>query len=302
MEGIVTVEIPLTSDSEFFQILQRELRDLKHLQEAQQKLLNDQIIRLGQILNSIVQSSSRKSKAKAQAWREAFRLYVESQIFFSSKEEDAGPRDSHQAQKQLDTFSKLLVQAQMKALPLERNEEGTFGRFMQINLSLLQVMKYQEINSTALNKIMKKFDKRTALHVQDEVSMILTKTPFITQSLAKATCFAISEQLLRIIPQLDDYLCPVCFSISFKPVRLRCRHVFCIRCLVVMQRAEQNHCPLCRGEVVLEATGEQLDTELMAFLKAKFPGEVKAKQRENEHAAGVDRFGQGYDQIKCSVM
>ena len=40
----------------------------------------------------------------------------------------------------------------------------------------------------------------------------------------------------------------------------------------------------------------------MAFLKAKFPAEVKAKQRENEIAAGVDIFGEGYEPIKCYVM
>ena len=45
---------------------------------------------------------------------------------------------------------------------------------------------------------------------------------------------------------------------------------------------------------------ENLDLELMAFLKAKFPTEVKAKQRENERAAGVDHYGEGFD--RCALM
>ena len=38
----------------------------------------------------------------------------------------------------------------------------------------------------------------------------------------------------------------------------------------------------------------------MRFLEAKFPKEVAIKQRENEHAAGVDRYGEEYE--KCCVM
>ena len=125
---------------------------------------------------------------------------------------------------------------------------------MRVNLQLLQFMKYQEMNRVAISKIMKKFDKHTAFRTQQSLPPTLTESPFMVQDLAKATCFTVSTELLAIIPQLDDYLCPVCFSISFKPVRLRCNHVFCIRCLVVMQRARENQCPLCRAEVVMEAT------------------------------------------------
>jgi hypothetical protein len=45
---------------------------------------------------------------------------------------------------------------------------------------------------------------------------------------------------------------------------------------------------------------EHLDEDLMVFLRAKFPKEVKAKQKENERAAGVDRYGDDFD--KCSLM
>lgn len=72
-------------------------------------------------------------------------------------------------------------------------------------------------------------------------------------------CFKISEELISVIPQLNDYLCPVCYSIAFKPIRLSCGHIFCIRCMIVMQRAEEDHCPLCRGSVVMQAdSGEYL--------------------------------------------
>lgn len=40
----------------------------------------------------------------------------------------------------------------------------------------------------------------------------------------------------------------------------------------------------------------------MVFLKKYFPEETKAKQRENEIAAGVDLYGEDFAKAKCTVM
>ena len=40
----------------------------------------------------------------------------------------------------------------------------------------------------------------------------------------------------------------------------------------------------------------------MDFLETNFPDEVKVKQKENERAAGVDRYGEDFDKAKCAVM
>lgn len=253
-QALETVEIPLTSDSEFFQILKCELDDLHQLQEKQQKQLTTQIVKLGSEITTLTESTSRKSKPEVQAWREVFRLYLESQVFFSTAEESAGSRSSSVAQEKFKEFSNGLA-SDRKQLKLSTSGKVALGSFIQINGSLLQFMKFQEINNTALTKIMKKFEKRTALHREANLPTLLASQPFVAQDLAKAACFTIQEKLLQIVPQLNDYLCPVCFSISFKPIRLRCNHVFCIRCLIVMQRAKQDHCPLCREEVVMEASG-----------------------------------------------
>ena len=302
---IEIVEIPLTADSKFFRTLRREIVKLEHLQKRQQEHLKEQIHQLGQELAAMKSSSSKDKKAKAniEAWREIFRLYTESQIFFSSHEQDAGARDVGHAQKQLELFSKQLAKQHSTGITLDGSAKAALDRFLRINLNLLQFLRFQDINRTALTKIMKKFDKRTALPAQESLPKSLSQAPFIARDLAKATTFTISEELLTLIPQLDDYLCPICFSVSFKPVRLQCQHVFCIRCLIVMQRAEQDHCPLCREPGVLEASSLNLDKKLQAFLKANFPKEVKAKQRENEFEAGVDRFGEDFKGThKCIVM
>ena len=107
----------------------------------------------------------------------------------------------------------------------------------------------------------------------------MAQTPFLASHLAKAICFTMSSQLLALLPQLDDYLCPVCQCISVKPVRLACSHVFCVRCLVKLQREEKRNCPMCRADVVLAAGATNLDVGLLKFLKAYFPKEAREKQK-----------------------
>src|SRR5205814_9286762 len=77
-------------------------------------------------------------------------------------------------------------------------------------------------------------------------------------TMATAVCAEFSNEIIRIVPQLNDYLCPVCFSISYKPVRLTCGHVFCIRCMIRMQRGNARYCPLCRNDVIMGANSGEL--------------------------------------------
>ena len=65
---------------------------------------------------------------------------------------------------------------------------------------------------------------------------------------------------MPIVPQLVDYQCAVCTSIHWRPVRLRCSHVFCIRCLVILQRKGAARCPLCRKNTVMQANEGELNT------------------------------------------
>ena len=255
--NLETVEIPLTSDSEFFQILRRELVSLDNLQSKEQSSIQSEIQQLGNDLRSLKLSKKKRSKEELEAWRQIFELYTDSQVFLSSHEADAGARDISHAQKQLQYFTNTLSSSASSSSPapksLGKDATVALDRFIKINLDLLRLMKFQDINRTALEKIMKKFDKRTALHARAAIPDSLNSKSLVPKDLAKATCFTISEELLQIIPQLNDYLCPVCFSISYKPVRLSCGHVFCIRCLIVLQKAEQTSCPLCRSDVVMQA-------------------------------------------------
>ncbi|KAF3479978.1 RING-14 protein [Arthroderma uncinatum] len=292
-----SVQIPLSSDSEFFRLLRTGLSNLEDLQAHEKRDLDNQVVLLRDSIVEVTSPSSKKAdQAAIYAWREVFRIYMEMQVFFSTGEVDGGERSSEVARHRLEAFQTQLVK-EHHAKKLGRNGRRILETFMHINLAVLQNLRFQEINGMALNKILKKFDKQTALHAR---SAFTHTGPFSAQSLSRSVCQAITEQILVVVPQLDDYLCPVCFTISFKPVKLKCSHVFCIRCLIIMQRAQQDHCPMCRAQVVMEATSKNLDHKLLDFLQASFPKETKAKQRENERAAMVDVYGEPAE--ACNMM
>jgi len=312
-EEIETIEIPLTSDSEFFQILRNELQALENLQDQEQKEISLSIDQLSKDISALRASKSKYSKASIDAWREIFRLYIESEIFTSNHESDAGVRPASRAAFYFQQFSKQIANINTNP-PNPKSKEAhiALDRFLTINTNLLRLLKFQELNRRALGKILKKFDKQTSLHAISDTtpeSMMKTLTTHPNRpglnphDLARSTAFAISQSLLSIIPQLDDYLCPICAMITYKPVRLRCNHVFCIRCMIRLQRDDKDECPLCREKVVLEATEKNLDVELKKFLKREFRDEVDEKRKENELQAGKELFGESYNGThKCAVM
>ncbi|OJD34740.1 ring-14 protein [Diplodia corticola] len=294
------VELSLTSDLEFFSILQSELSGLAALQAQEQERLSKEVMALGLVVTKVTEPNRKSaSKTDMAKWRKIFELYLESSIFFSTAELDHGKHGSVKAQELLQTFSDELHRQHVTSTFKKKASSVALAQFLQLNMTILQNLRFQELNDLAMQKILKKFDKRTALAVRSTFPAALQQS--MPRDIAKAICYQVSTELLPIVPQLDDYLCPVCFSISYRPVRLRCQHIFCIRCLVVLQRAREKYCPLCRGEVVMEADSGNLDPALAAFLLEYFPGEVKVKQKENVRAAGVDQYGETYND-KCLVM
>ena len=288
------VEVPLTSDGEFFNILHRELSGLAALQSEEKDKLSTSIADLGRIIAKLTNPTDAKTRHDLSEWRKVFEKYLDSRVFVATNEQDHGAHGFAAAQKNFMEFLNVTHQAHFK-----KNESlVALQKFVDINAELLQSLRFLELNETAVAKIIKKFDKRTGLSVK-------TSLPhgFVVDGpdMAKALSAQVSSQILAAVPQLNDYLCPICFSIAYRPVRLKCGHVFCIRCLIVMQRERKDKCPLCRTGVVMQADSMNLDPALAEFLKKYFPVEVKAKQRENEEAIAREQFRELYD-AKCIVM
>ncbi|KAF4345803.1 RING finger [Fusarium beomiforme] len=295
------IEVPLTFDAEFFEMLQSDVNNLDTLQMEEEKTMTSEIVALGKEVEQVVKPK-RFSKTDLARWRQIFELYLDAEIFFATHEQDHGERSSQVALRQLQWFQdQVAKQNLVKDFKLPESN-AAFTRFIDLNASLLKNMQFQELNKTAVAKILKKFDKRTALGVARKFPTVVHSDKLLAGTIARDVCAQMSQELVSKVPQLNDYLCPVCFSVAYMPVRLDCQHVFCIRCVIKIQRRKEKHCPLCRADVVLKASAMNLDYELQKYMKKYFAKEVKEKQRANEIERGVEDYGPGYVHQECCLM
>lgn len=149
------IEIPLTSDSDFFNLLQNELSGLAHLQKTERMKLHDEIAVVGNALVKAADPNSKRGKADLDKWRRLFELYIESRIFFSTAEQSHGLQTYTAAQ---ERYSKFLTKATEVGLlgKYKMRESGdALKGFLSINGELLMNLRFHEINQIAMNKILK---------------------------------------------------------------------------------------------------------------------------------------------------
>lgn len=296
-EPYYELKISLLEDAKFFQILYDEIEELNTFQEEQELRISGNVERLANDISSLTIPNMKKSDMYV--WREIFQHYIESEIFYSTLERKAGNVDIELSKERLILFCKHINE--MHLLDKFKHKESiiAFTAFKNLNFNILQVSTYQSFNTLAVTKILKKFDKQTQLVSKDVFPKILvTSTASTTAavnilkgSIAQDICFIISNKLLSIVPQIDDYLCPICCSIAFKPIRLGCGHLFCIRCLVKLRRKREDKCPLCRKECLLGLTVDDLDGAMVNYMKTYFPKEVREKTMENDKEIWVEQYG-----------
>jgi len=297
------IDIPLRSDSEFFNVLQNELSGLAALQKDEEQKLNQEV---NMITKTVAKTTNPASKSKKSLhdlalWRQIFDLYINTNIFFSATERYHGANNFDDALARFHKFSGTLKNTPTLTKFKRPESAMALDQFLRLNIDLLQSLKFQQINNTAMHKILKKFDKRTALGVQPTFPSLLS--PSLTStSIAKSVSASLQSTLLATIPRLDDYSCLLCTLLAWRPIRLRCGHLFCIRCLIELQRRSEDRCPLCRENVVLEADSFSIDRDTVKYLMSWFPAEVKERQRENERAVARDMYGAAYDDKGCNVM
>ncbi|KAG7116621.1 hypothetical protein HYQ45_015969 [Verticillium longisporum] len=295
------LEVPLVFDGKFFDMLQSDVNGLDALQAREEVAMTKEIVALGQDVSQLTKPS-RLSKSDLARWRTIFELYLEAQVFFSVYEQDHGTRDSHSASRQLQWFQGEVTKRNLvRQFKMSESREALV-RFLRLNALLLKNIQFQEINRTAIHKILKKFDKRTSLGVSKTFPAQIRSDKLLAGTMARDMCAQVSTELVSVVPQLNDYLCPVCFAIAYRPVRLACQHIFCIRCIVKIQRRREKHCPLCRADVVMDASADNLDIELDRYLRKYFNKEVKEKIRANDIERGMEDYGPGYTHSDCAIM
>lgn len=146
----------------------------------------------------------------------------------------------------------------------------------------------------------------SATHPSLAALLPTSTTALLSQSLPHILLSLLTTTLLPILPSIDDYSCAICTGVAWRPIRLDCTHLFCIRCLVKLQKKNKVDCPLCRAKgVVGSADGRNLDQATINFLKAWFPKEVAEKEGENEserRKEEMQELGLSLENERCIVV
>ena len=246
------VMIPLRSDAKFFSVLQSDVSELDSLQEEERQSMHAKIRDLGTEISALARPRRgfvRLSKSDLYRWREIFELYLAAEVFFSTSEASGGPRDSETAQKQLIWFQEEVNKRQLPQHFKIEASAVAYSQFLALNATLLHNLRFQELNQTAVTKIIKsrwmtdslekspslpafpplifvpfpsvfpspsilnlpsEFDKRTSLGVKAAFPKVMYSAQFISESISKDICAQLSREVVSIVPQIVDYTCTVC--------------------------------------------------------------------------------------------
>ncbi len=168
------ISIPLDSDARFFNVLQTDVGELDNLQSQERLSMNGSIKKLGAEISEVAKPRKgliRISKSDLYRWREIFELYLSAGVFFSTSESASGARSSEKARKQLVWFQDEVCKRQLvQKFKLEASITA-YSRFLELNATLLQNVQFQELNQTAVVKIIKSRTRhRTTNHADVELS------------------------------------------------------------------------------------------------------------------------------------
>jgi rubrerythrin len=315
------VQVPLASANDFFEMLEPKLQDLETLREDETHNLEELILDLGSAVENVVQPVREGFETRREMsyrdlyfWREMFRLYLETPIFYNSTEQRRGALTFTEAKSNLEKFDEELRSTGLLAKMRTPQAKLAAQQFLDLNVQILSIMHFQEMNARAMTKILKKFNKQTHLEGQQFIKGLKQRYPLMlsasnsgagtfADSIARDLHTEIGTKVLSIVPQLDDWICPVCYGMAWRPVNLGCcRSVFCISCIIHLQDEGMKKCPMCNSETILSADGRNIDFETMAFLEKYFPMEAKKRQKENERANLIREHGEEFVKPACCVM
>lgn len=297
-QGARWVQLPLASARDFFDLLEPKLEELDALRTAETQKLEEEILDLGEAVEDVIEPVREGFEARRTMsyrdlyfWREMFRLYMEKPIFYSETEARRGALTFTEAKSRLQAYDHQLRSTGLLDKMKTPQAKKAAQQFLDVNLEILKVMHFQEMNARAMSKILKKFDKRTHIEGQLFLKTLSARYPALltncttlsknsaggfANSIARDLSAEISSKVLAIIPQLDDWNCPVCYAMAWKPVNLGCcRSVFCIQCIIKLQEQHMKRCPVCNQETVMKADAFNINLDTMDFLMKYFPMETK---------------------------
>jgi hypothetical protein len=162
------MEIPLTFDTEFFELLHDDVSHLDAIKAEEQRSLTRDIQELSKEITTLAKPT-RFAKTDMYAWRELFDLYLQAAVFFSTHEAHAGSRTPASAAKQLEWFQNEVTRKELVASFKLPASHRALDQFVKINIELLRNMRFQEINQLAIGKILK--SEYPAARLEHELSV-----------------------------------------------------------------------------------------------------------------------------------
>ncbi|ORY97789.1 SPX domain-domain-containing protein [Syncephalastrum racemosum] len=264
------VKIVLVRDSEFFRLLMEDLAQASVIQKAEYERMSESVFSLEMELSKA--TTPQRHKKEMYLWRQIFKLYLDAQIFDNGSSFEC-------SRTQFDKFSDQLRQTGLAQKMTRKNRE-LLKKFMQMNADLVSLKGFEWLNQTAMTKILKKHDKLSGLSARAEFPLFAKQA--IIENVLLSLYSVVTKRLVSVVPQVDSYSCPICYGLAWRPIRLGCNHVFCVRCLIKAQRRRLLDCPICRRKnAVGDADASCLDDAMQDYLMLYFPREIKEKREEN---------------------
>lgn len=145
------VFIPLSTDNEFLSLLANALASLAALQVAQKLQFTEAVALLAREVSNV--SSPSRPKSDLYIWREIFSLWIEAEIFESERERDRGERTTEEVEKKLDWFVDQVAKRKLAKRMKNKESRAALDKFIQLNVQLLEMKKFQLANEEAARKI-----------------------------------------------------------------------------------------------------------------------------------------------------
>jgi len=294
-----SLQVLLEADAQFLNELAASLSQLSAFQEEYKKIFETKINIMANILSEV----SSPYMKDTYRWREILSIYCDSTIWKCGGKD----RTPDEVVTQLKLFERKIgsINRRFKT----KKSQQLLKEFIQLNYDIVSIKRFYELNQTAVYKILKKHDKRTHLLASEGFPKFARDEAFFNDDIVRSLIYQISSRLLTVIPNPEEYYCPICRDISYKPIRLDCGHLYCLRCLLKAKKLNIRDCPICREpDVIYNADKSNIDYKLMRKMKLEFPREVKEKVNDNrtekakeESAQILHMYGYG-NPNQCIVM
>lgn len=298
-----TIELEFENHHKFFDMIQRDLRSLDDLEKAERLKLEGFMSNLHTEITAVIKRPRKIliRKSDLTLWREIFEVYMDAQIFFAHGEIEHGTRDRAAALKQLAWFESEVQRKELNSKFQLEGSQIAYDRFLELNRALVVYSSFQAMNTVALGKILKKFQKRTHIDVSPSVLKTI-HAESLASEVSRSLCVRMSNDLATLIPPLNQYTCPVCCDIAYLPIWTPCKHLFCTRCIYKLQQRRVRACPQCREPTVLKTYMDGIDANLVRHLERYYPDKCREKNIQDRTEIGQEVFGVDYKYKSCVVM